>query len=246
MVKARDSGISPWLVKYGLANFGIGKGSPAWTFHVLDSAGGSRGSLGKWFRVMAEVIDPLPEKNAKNAGPAEYAAPSGMGKSEGTEYRVGRAFGIHPATEPYDPDSKDSFLNPRLPADTAERTELEALVPKGPAAAFRWIFGAQSKSARWLDGVDWSDLKIAGDAKSVVDQLIKLVEAHRQAAMYLAKPKSTPPLKHSAAPPRKPVPAPTQAAVSSTAPLAAVPEGKKPLDPRLAAMLERRLAKRRL
>jgi hypothetical protein len=63
-----------------------------------------------------------------------------------------RAFGFAPQGQPIPrPDTFDHQENARIPANSQERKELEALAPQGPAAVFRWLYGPQSKSAKWLE-----------------------------------------------------------------------------------------------
>ncbi len=231
-VRMADMGF--WKVDFGTQRFGGGKGPqlPSWTIHVARNGSGDKAYLGQWFRKMAEAIDPAEKQHPsprplKGEGCAERLVRDGspvvpVGQEAAKKYRIGRAFGIHPASEAYDPSSHDHGADARIPATPQDRAELEALVPQGPAAVYRWFFGPKSRSAAWLEGMTWADLQFPSDARGAINRVLACIEGDRKSDAIINSKKASQPKPQPSAP------------------------AEPPLDPELAAMLERRLAKRRL
>jgi hypothetical protein len=111
---------------------------PQWHFHVTATGPEPKSELGRWFKAMAEAI--------AKSGP--------IVSEQETQKRLDR-FTPQSESELQRMTSDASAM--RLPKNTAETAELEALAVKGPAAVYGWIYGEKSLIAEQMKGQTWAD-----------------------------------------------------------------------------------------
>ena len=84
------------------------------------------------------------------------------------------------------PATEDEFevmarerANLRLPENTTEEAEVEALAIKGPVAVYQWIYGEDSITARKVTGRTWAEWGVSdpvAGARGVIRALRKIQE----------------------------------------------------------------------
>lgn len=147
----KDSGTptATWSVRY--------TGNNHWCFDIeTDPNTDAKASLARYLHWLADCLDP-------------------KGEAVATQQEVRKVLDEKPAGNLKD---KSTLAKAKLPTTEAEITQIIALSQNGPAEFFRWVYGADSPTAKQYAKVTWRDMGLqqGGAETGVLTLLNNLAE----------------------------------------------------------------------
>jgi ParB family transcriptional regulator, chromosome partitioning protein len=175
--KAKDPFASVWPTGDWKIDYGPRKLDPdedaqpieCWSFMVPNPGQMQQTDLARWFRQMAEALDP------KSKPVQEVKQPAPVGRTP-INPRVSMML---PTNEAELETMTRERENMRLPQNPEEEAELAALSAAGPYTVYQWIYGADSVTAGKVKGRTWSEWGVtdpAAGARGMVIALRKILQ----------------------------------------------------------------------
>ena len=143
-----------WDISYGPRKIGE-KNRPVncWTLALPDPGTATKSDLSRWFRAMSNALWP-----AQKSGSAQTVieAPHAEIQAEIPQETPRVSMPLLATEDEFEVMARER-ANLRLPENTTEEAEVEALAIKGPVAVYQWIYGEDSITARKVTGRTWAE-----------------------------------------------------------------------------------------